>query len=121
MAANGSLRCAQGHSHDVARQGYVALFPPGRRTPPGDTPQMVAARVLAADAMPGRRSAQQAHLPGLAYGLRAVRGAELAVDVVDMRLDRAKGDEEVAGDLSVGSARGEQGKQIGRASCRERV
>ncbi|MEW6638439.1 MAG: putative RNA methyltransferase [Actinomycetota bacterium] len=40
----GSLRCARGHSHDIARQGYVSLFPPRGRTHPGDTAEMVAAR-----------------------------------------------------------------------------
>jgi hypothetical protein len=40
-ATDRSLRCASGHSHDIARQGYVSLFPSGRRTPSGDPPQMV--------------------------------------------------------------------------------
>jgi 23S rRNA (guanine745-N1)-methyltransferase len=126
-ATDSSRRCARDHSHDIARQGYVSLFPSGRRTPSGDSPRMVAARegFLAAGHYaplseatgcvgvgPGRRLAQQAHLPGLAYGLGAVRGVELAVDVIYMRLDRAEGDEEVAGDLGVGSARGEQGQHL---------
>lgn len=42
-AAGGSVRCEAGHSFDVARQGYVSMLP-GRRTSPGDTPEMVAAR-----------------------------------------------------------------------------
>lgn len=36
-----SLRCAQGHSFDIARQGYVSLLP---ATSGGDTAEMVAAR-----------------------------------------------------------------------------
>lgn len=44
QAADGSLRCARGHSHDIARQGYVSLFPPGEHTPSGDSAEMVAAR-----------------------------------------------------------------------------
>ena len=37
--ADGSLRCAAGHSFDIARQGYANLVP-GR----ADTPEMVEAR-----------------------------------------------------------------------------
>lgn len=43
-ATNGSLRCARDHNHDIARQGYVSLFPPGRSTPSGDSAQMAASR-----------------------------------------------------------------------------
>lgn len=45
--APGSLRCPRGHNHDVARQGYVDLLPPGhgRTRHEGDTAEMVAARV----------------------------------------------------------------------------
>ena len=56
-AANGSLGCSRDHtrgrSHDIARQGYVSLFPPDRRrrTPFGDLSKMVAVR-----AVPRRRS-----------------------------------------------------------------
>lgn len=42
--AERALICASGHSFDVARQGYVALLPPGRRTAGGDSAGMVAAR-----------------------------------------------------------------------------
>lgn len=41
---NRVLRCDGGHAFDVAREGYVALAPPGQRIAPGDSPQMVAAR-----------------------------------------------------------------------------
>jgi len=40
-----TLRCASGHSFDVARQGYVNLLPPKAHTGTADTPGMVAARV----------------------------------------------------------------------------
>jgi 23S rRNA (guanine745-N1)-methyltransferase len=39
----GALRCAEGHSFDLARQGYVDLSA-GRLTHPGDTAEMIAAR-----------------------------------------------------------------------------
>jgi len=40
----GSLRCANGHAFDVARQGYVSLLRPGASAPRADTAAMVAAR-----------------------------------------------------------------------------
>ena len=39
-----SVGCPNGHSFDVARQGYVNLLPAGRSVPGGDTPDMVSAR-----------------------------------------------------------------------------
>ena len=39
-----SVRCASGHSFDVARQGYVNLAPPGGSPLRGDSAAMVAAR-----------------------------------------------------------------------------
>jgi hypothetical protein len=44
ICADRALRCASGHSFDVARQGHVALLPPGRTTAGGDSSEMVAAR-----------------------------------------------------------------------------
>jgi 23S rRNA (guanine745-N1)-methyltransferase len=41
--AERALRCARGHSFDIARQGYVDLTA-GRAAHTGDTPEMVAAR-----------------------------------------------------------------------------
>lgn len=41
----GSLRCANGHSFDVARQGYVSLLTGGMRAFSADTAPMVQARV----------------------------------------------------------------------------
>ncbi|MGC9668003.1 putative RNA methyltransferase [Planosporangium sp. 12N6] len=43
VPAPGALRCADGHTFDLARQGYVDLSA-GRLTHPGDTAEMVAAR-----------------------------------------------------------------------------
>jgi 23S rRNA (guanine745-N1)-methyltransferase len=39
-----SLRCAAGHTFDIARSGYVGLLPPGPLKTGGDTAAMVAAR-----------------------------------------------------------------------------
>jgi 23S rRNA (guanine745-N1)-methyltransferase len=41
---DGTVRCAEGHSFDVARQGYLSLLAVGRSAPEGDSPEMVAAR-----------------------------------------------------------------------------
>jgi 23S rRNA (guanine745-N1)-methyltransferase len=42
--AGGALACANGHSFDVARQGYVNLLPGDARTGTADTAEMVRAR-----------------------------------------------------------------------------
>jgi 23S rRNA (guanine745-N1)-methyltransferase len=39
-----ALRCANGHSFDIAREGYVALAPPRGKLATGDPAEMVAAR-----------------------------------------------------------------------------
>jgi 23S rRNA (guanine745-N1)-methyltransferase len=39
-----ALRCAGGHSFDIARQGYVNLMPGGARPGTADTAEMIAAR-----------------------------------------------------------------------------
>ena len=49
-----------------------------------------------------RRLTQQVHLASPGDGLGAIGCSELAVDVVDVRLNRAHRDEEVACDLGVG-------------------
>jgi 23S rRNA (guanine745-N1)-methyltransferase len=41
---DGALRCGNGHSFDLARQGYATLLPAGARGPGGDDAAMVAAR-----------------------------------------------------------------------------
>lgn len=43
--AHGALRCASGHSFDIARQGYVNLLPGGAHTGTADSAEMVAARM----------------------------------------------------------------------------
>jgi 23S rRNA (guanine745-N1)-methyltransferase len=43
-ATGRSLRCVNGHSYDVAHQGYVNLLPGGARPGTADTAEMVAAR-----------------------------------------------------------------------------
>ena len=48
--AGAVVECAAGHRYDVARQGYVALFPPGGRRHGGDSAAMVAARAAFLDA-----------------------------------------------------------------------
>lgn len=42
--SGGSLKCAAGHSFDIARHGYVALLGGPKRGIPGDTAAMVEAR-----------------------------------------------------------------------------
>lgn len=42
--ASGAIRCASGHSFDIARQGYVNLLPGGAAAGTADTQEMVAAR-----------------------------------------------------------------------------
>lgn len=42
--APSALHCAEGHSFDIARQGYVNLMPGGARPGTADTAEMVAAR-----------------------------------------------------------------------------
>lgn len=42
--AGGSLRCAAGHTFDIARSGYVSLLPAGPLKAAGDTAAMIAAR-----------------------------------------------------------------------------
>ncbi|MER7500605.1 putative RNA methyltransferase [Nonomuraea pusilla] len=101
-SAGGALRCGQGHSFDVARQGYVSLLVGSR--PPGtaDTAAMVAARarfleaghyapLAAAVARAVRERAGQETAPteresstdsGDGAGMRAYRGAGAPV-VVD--------------------------------------
>jgi 23S rRNA (guanine745-N1)-methyltransferase len=42
--SEGALRCVDGHSFDIARQGYVSLFAGGGRRGEADSPEMVEAR-----------------------------------------------------------------------------
>lgn len=67
-ASRSSLVCDNGHSFDRAREGYVNLLPPNRRSSraPGDSPEMVAARrrVHGADAYRPLADAIAARLAG---------------------------------------------------------
>jgi 23S rRNA (guanine745-N1)-methyltransferase len=63
------LRCATGHSFDVARQGYVNLMPGGARPGTADTAEMVAARAAFLDA--GHYAPLARALAGLASGVPA--------------------------------------------------
>ena len=44
---------------------------------------------------------EQIQFPGSHQGLRTAVGIELAIDVADVGLDRARGDEELLGDPAV--------------------
>jgi 23S rRNA (guanine745-N1)-methyltransferase len=50
QVGDGALRCAAGHTFDIARQGYVHLLPGGGDTASADTTGMVAARAAVFDA-----------------------------------------------------------------------
>ncbi|MET7397814.1 putative RNA methyltransferase [Dactylosporangium sp. NPDC005572] len=102
-AAERSLRCPRGHSFDVARQGYVDLTA-GRVTHPGDSAEMVQARV---DLLSGGHydlisDALAASLPGAGFVVEVGAGTAhhlaralppdafgLAVDVSKAALRRA--------------------------------
>jgi 23S rRNA (guanine745-N1)-methyltransferase len=71
-AASGALQCANRHSFDIARQGYVDLTA-GRPVHTGDTPEMVAARASLLTA---------GHFAPLADAIAAeATGSGLAVEV----------------------------------------
>jgi 23S rRNA (guanine745-N1)-methyltransferase len=104
-----ALRCAAGHSFDVARQGYVALLPRGSRGAGGDTAGMVAARnrFLAAGhyaplsrLLAAAASSRVAAGPGAVLDVGAGTGHHLAA-VLDARPDRVG----IALDLSRYAAR----------------
>nr|WP_205861034.1 methyltransferase domain-containing protein [Planosporangium flavigriseum] len=81
--ATGAVRCDEGHSFDLARQGYVDLSA-GRLTHPGDTAEMIAARqsLLAAGHFGVLTEALVAavgdRLPGLVVDVGAGTGQHLA-------------------------------------------
>jgi hypothetical protein len=58
------------------------------------------------------RSLEQFELPGPCHRLRAAVGVELAVEVVDVGLDRAHADEELLGDPAVALAGGDELKHL---------
>ena len=69
----GALRCEQGHSFDLAREGYVNLLPGGAHTGTADTPAMVAAREAFLAAGHYNRLAEA--VAGAAAGAVAAAGA----------------------------------------------
>jgi 23S rRNA (guanine745-N1)-methyltransferase len=101
--AGGAVRCAAGHSYDVARQGYLTLLPGGAGT--ADTADMVAARdrFLSAGHYAALGDALAAAVPGagpvvdvgagtgahLARVLQAVDGPGLALDLSPYAARRA--------------------------------
>ncbi|HEX6447289.1 MAG TPA: 23S rRNA methyltransferase [Streptosporangiales bacterium] len=67
----GAVSCPDGHSFDVARQGYVNLLPGGMRRDPGDTAAMVRARTDFLDG--GHFAALADRVADLAAGLAGER------------------------------------------------
>src|SRR5215208_1096325 len=55
---------------------------------------------------------EEVHLPGAGYSLGAAARPQLAVEVVDVGLDGADGDEELACDLPVGLAGGDEREHL---------
>lgn len=70
-AEGGSLRCASGHTFDIARQGYVNLLPGDARSTTADTAEMVAAR---------ERFLQAGHFAGLGTRLADTVAAQAGRD-----------------------------------------
>lgn len=103
----GSLRCADGHTFDVARQGYVNLLPGGARPGTADTADMVTARAAflgaghydaIADAVAARVVHAVASTAGAVVDVGAGTGHYLAHALPD-------GTDGLALDLSVPAAR----------------
>ena len=78
-----AFRCRQGHSFDIARQGYVALLTPRSRTDSADSAEMVAAReaLLGAGHYAPIASAVASAVAGAVAG--AIGAAQPAVTSVD--------------------------------------
>jgi len=67
-----ALRCANGHSHDIAKQGYVSLLPAGAQTGTADTAEMVEARA---------RFLAAGHYEGLSDAITSVVAGRTIADV----------------------------------------
>ncbi|WP_432985654.1 putative RNA methyltransferase [Dactylosporangium sp. CA-233914] len=104
VSADRALRCPQGHSFDIARQGYVDLTA-GRPVHTGDTAQMVAARsaLLAAGHFAALTEAVTATVARLSPGLVVEVGAGTAHYLVE--IVRQIGDVGVAIDTSKAALR----------------
>lgn len=93
--AGRTLRCSEGHSFDVARQGYVALIAGGALRHHGDTREMVAARAAFLDRghfdpildEVAALAAPSADVPGAVIDVGSGSGHYLA-RVLDSRPDR---------------------------------
>jgi 23S rRNA (guanine745-N1)-methyltransferase len=100
-AVDGTLRCGNGHSFDLARQGYVTLLPAGARGSGGDDARMVAARaefLAAGHYAPLTAALVAASGPNLASGPDLAVGPDLVASV-----ESADGSDPAA---SLGSAAG---------------
>jgi 23S rRNA (guanine745-N1)-methyltransferase len=110
LAGSGhALSCPNGHSYDIARQGYVNLLPPGAHTGTADTAQMVAERAeflsaghydALADAIAAEVLDAAGHTPGCLLDAGAGTGYYLA-----RALDANPGRFGLALDLSKHAAR----------------
>ena len=67
------------------------------------------------------RRLDQADAHGLADRVYPVVDVQLAVDVADMGVDRALGDDQLAGDLARGQALGEQREDLALAAGQQVV
>ncbi|MHA6763329.1 putative RNA methyltransferase [Streptacidiphilus sp. PAMC 29251] len=88
-----ALRCATGHSFDIARQGYASLLPGDAHTGTGDTAAMVAAR----DAFLGA-----GHYAPIAAALAAAAQTATALPVTDLPVTDPSGADCVV-DLGAGT------------------
>ncbi len=84
-----SLACGQGHSFDIARQGYVSLTVGAASRPRGDTAAMVRARAQ--------------FLAGGHYRLIAEALADAAADLLDASVAHGSGDRPLLADLGGGT------------------
>jgi len=83
-----ALRCVQGHSFDIAREGYVNLLPGGAGSSTADTPEMVSAR---------RAFLSAGHFEAVATAVARAARAAAADDVPGVVLDAGAGTGYVVG------------------------
>ncbi|NUT10060.1 MAG: 23S rRNA methyltransferase [Nonomuraea sp.] len=104
--AGGTLRCAQGHAFDVAKQGYVSLLVGSR--PPGtaDSPAMVAARAAFLDA---------GHFAPLADALAATVRARVGAESAPEKRESSTESNDVPGSSAYRGAGVEAGPGVGPA------
>lgn len=109
--AGGTLRCAQGHAFDVARQGYVSLLVGSR--PPGtaDSPAMVAARAAFLDA---------GHYAPLADALAETVRARVGVENAPEKRESSTESNDGTGPSAYRGAGVEAGPEVGPVSVEGR-